>query len=146
MDDTLIAKLAEARMRKASIKDAMQMIVKEVTSTIEYKEFEVDLQHAVQAEAEALQAVNDAAFVEFEKDGNKHPHETITIKEYQIAEIIDQGKAREWCFVNYRPALTLDEKAFSSAAKQGLVPEEFVVVSNQYKATIAQNLEKYLSF
>jgi len=146
MDDTKIIKLAEARRDRTSVKDAMKMMVAAVTNLPEYKELEIDLQEAIETESEALEQVADTALAEF-NDGeraNIHPHPAITIKNYERCDILDENKAREWCFTNFRPALVLDTKVFVDAAKKKQVPEELVSVYSEYQATIAQDLSSYL--
>jgi hypothetical protein len=122
----------------------MKEMVALVTDKPEYKAMEAELQEAVQDEAEVLEDVTDLAMAEYESTDNKHPHEAITIKEFAINEILDEEKAREWCFANFHPGLVLDDKAFVGLAKQGKVPPELVSSYMQYKATISQDLSKYL--
>jgi hypothetical protein len=144
MDGALIVSLAMARAKKDDVKNAINKIQQAMYASPAYKSLECDLQSAVQEEANALEAVQTGAFADFNVTGEKHPHEAITIKEYNMCEIIDLEKAREWCFDNYRPGLSIDERAFIDLAKKKRVPEEFIKSYSQFRAAIAQDLSAYL--
>lgn len=144
MDIFLIRDLAIARENKARVKDAMKAMQDELTSSPEYKSLISLLSETVQTEIECFTIVKEAAMTEYEKTGEKHPHEAITIKEYSRNEILDYEKAREWCFTNLRPALSLDEKAFIDMAKKGRIPEDLIKSYSEFLATVSQDLTKYL--
>jgi hypothetical protein len=144
MDNSLIVKLAIARRDRQSIKDAMNMMLSAVTQSPEYKELETSLQQTMQVELETISLVNDAAFAEFELEGDKNVHEAVTIKEFHRFEIVDYNKALAWCVQNYTPGLSVDDKALIDLAKKGRAPEELVTSHSDFKATISQDLSKWL--
>lgn len=144
MDEMLIKNLATARDDKDKVKSIMKTMLEAVTSTQDYKDLEAALQESVQIEAEALEAVQKAAFAEFEATENKHPHEAVEIKEYHEVSVPDPARAVEWCIANFTPALSLDEKTFVDLARRGKVPAELFVETPTWKATIMRNLSKYI--
>jgi hypothetical protein len=144
MDNTLIIELANARFEKEKVKKAMKEALDLITKSEEYTSLEIALNQAMQDEADALTKVRDAAFAEYGKDGNKHPHEEVTIKEFTHCEIVDYERAREWCLKNFTPALTLDDKIFVNVAKKGMVPEDLVKEYSEFKAQVTQDLSAYL--
>lgn len=64
----------------------------------------------------------------------------VTVKNFTVVTITDEGKAREWCLTNFRPALKLDTKTFEKAAKDGTVPADLATVTKEARAQIATKL------
>jgi hypothetical protein len=144
MDDSTLKRLALARQHRADIRDCMKMAVSAITSTPEYKGLEGDLQAAMAEEADALTAVKDAAFAEFEKDGNKKPHDKVAIKHFTDVLVTDEDKLRAYCLVAFHAALKVDDKIVESAAKQRLIPADYFTETDRYEASIATDLSSLL--
>lgn len=144
MDDVLVRKLASARVKRQSIKDAMHMMLKPITSSEEYTALEIDLKNAVAEEAEYTFTVKDEAMSEYGVTGNKHPNQYVEVKEFTEVEILDPIGATEWCIGHFTPALVLDEKTFMAAAEKKQVPAEFVSVRKEPRALISRDLSELL--
>lgn len=90
---------------------------------------------------EELEAqVREAALEEYKAHGTKQPHERVTIKMFSIVKPYNEDAAREWCFSNFRPALTLDAKTFEKAVKDGQIPPSIAESDSEPRVTIATKL------
>lgn len=74
------------------------------------------------------------------KAGVRQPHEKVKIENHTIVKPYNEANAREWCFTNFRPALTLDTKTFEKAAKDGQIPSNIVETDTEPRAKIASKL------
>lgn len=66
--------------------------------------------------------------------------ERVTVKMFNVVEIYDELKAKEWCIDHFTPALKLDGKVFEKAAKDGNIPADLVKVFKEPRAQIATKL------
>jgi hypothetical protein len=151
MDTTQITALARARKATEAAKKALDDFMKPVTDGDPYKTLEAALDAAKVSEQATYDAVASEAETEYgiakEKnpdEANRHPADGLEIKEVDVVTILDKPAAKEWCMTHFTPALSLDEKAFEKAAKDGNVPENLATVKKVPKAYIAKDLSKWL--
>jgi hypothetical protein len=147
MDDSLIHNLAVARQELQSVKDGIAMLKRIFESSPEYQGLQTDLALKEQHEAEAITAVNDAAFAEWEANrDNIHPHSVVTIKTFTDYNIIDDpDKVEKFCFEEFHKGLTLDYKVLESAAKNGLLDDRLYEVKERHQAQISKDLSGYIN-
>ena len=127
-------------------KTEMMALIEQVKSMSAYMQaYKAAEEYAGEAR-EITQEIEALCLPQFEADGNKHPHNAITIKEFDVVSIPVTASAREWCFTNLRPALKLDVKIFEKFVLSGNVPAELASVTKEPRVQIAQDLTKYLDF
>jgi hypothetical protein len=136
--ETALDLLKSAREISAEQKDAKAKIIEQAKARAEY------------AEADSKQAQADEAAVSLENEIKKialdlaelcaELPERVKVKMFAIVTPYDKVAARDWCFVNFRPALALDEKTFEKAVKDGNIPAELATVIKEARAQIATKL------
>lgn len=89
--------------------------------------------------AAGLEAEIKKIAVELDRDGVELP-ERVKVKMFTVISEYDKTAAREWCFMNFRPALMLDEKTFEKAVKDGNIPADLATVIKEARAQIATKL------
>jgi len=139
MDD-LLNNLKKAREELGKIKEAQKQRLDAFQQSQEWTVlqlarlgYETDI---VNFEAE----IKDAALADYATTQDKHPRSEIEIKLFKVVDILNDVAAREWCFLNFRPALKLDTKTFEKAAKDGSIPAELATVSEEPRVQIATRL------
>jgi hypothetical protein len=138
--ETLVSQLALARRISQEASEA----VGELTRHLQQSDVFIATAKAAE-EARASEAALDAALREYAlkqylTDSNKHPHEKVEIKKFTVVEIPNAEAAREWSFLNFRPALKLDTKVFEKAAKDGSIPTDLVCIIEEPRVQIATKL------
>jgi hypothetical protein len=136
----LITKLKNARSELERVKEEQKAALGAFQQTAEWQDKQLErLSHS--GDVDGLEAaIRDLAISEYQASGNKKPHELVQIKIFRIVDILNRAAAREWCFLNFRPALSLDDKKFEQAAKDGSVPAELATVAEEPRAQIAKDL------
>lgn len=136
--------LALARAYAVKIVETRKELEAAIEETPEYRVWNIAKNAASEASAEVdkLEAeIKALAIANF--DGNKTPANGLVIKVFQVVTM-DEKSAREWAFINYRPALKLDKTAIEKAAKDGTVPAEIATVTSENRAQLASDLSEYL--
>ena len=95
--------------------------------------------HLEQIEA----ALRSVVVIEFHATGNKAPAPGVGIRKVTCFGYKEE-RALEWATL-HDMALKLDKKAFETIVKNMAVPPNFVTITTEPVATIAQDLEKALS-
>ena len=140
INDQTINELKQAREEADELKKKSQALLNLALLNPEY----VDALNAARKSAEYVQEleghIHHEALSSFRLDGNKSPHDKVAVKMFKVVEPYDDVAAREWCFLNFRPALRLDDKTFEKAAKDGSIPDELATVSEEPRVQIATKL------
>ena len=138
--DTLVKQLQLARNRQEVAKAERDALIEQLQTTQEWKE-KYAAHEEVKIFVENLEAdIKELAKNEYMANGNKKPHDAVQIKLFSVVDILNETAAREWCFLNFRPALSLDVKKFEKAAKDGSIPAELATVSEEPRVQIATKL------
>lgn len=126
-------KLADAKTKKAALLAALEASPewKDAVTQIAFSENEVN-----KLEAE----IREEALDEFKATGTKKPHESVQVQFYSIVKEYNEAAAREWCFQNFRPALTMDTKTFEKAVKDGQIPDSIAQSDVEPRVKIATKL------
>lgn len=90
---------------------------------------------------QASQEVREAALAAYNETGEKSPHPAVKIKMYTVLEYLN-SEALDYARQHLPKALKLDRRTFEKAAKA--IEPEFVMVTQEARATIARDLSKYL--
>lgn len=139
-----ITELAQMRVRRNELHTKQQKLLLELQNSEPYMQLDM-MRTQADAEIERLtEEIRMKALEEFNGTNNKHPFGGVQIKFFTVVTIHDEGKAREWCLNNFRPALKLDTKVFEKAAKDGTIPDDLVKVEAEPRAQIATDLSEYL--
>ena len=141
----LLHDLHSARIGADEANVAMKLLIEQVKLSDVYKDAQEDAWQCLADTATLTQLINQASLAQFAADANKHPHEAVTIMEFNVVTIPDPEEAREWCFDNFRPALALNFKVFEKAVKEGMVDAEIATVTKEARVQIAQDLSKFLA-
>ena len=138
--DNLVKQLQLARNRQEVAKAERDTLLEQLQATPEWKE-KYAAHEEVKTLVENLETdIKEMAVAEYKTSGNKKPHEAVQIKLFSTVDILNEAAAREWCFLNFRPALKLDTNTFEKAAKDGSIPAELATVSEEPRAQIATKL------
>ncbi len=140
MFDELFEQLKEAREESAAAREAKRQIIEAAQTSTEYRRAD-ETTTAADAEIGRLEEqIRAAALSEYSASGNKKPHANVTVKMFTTVAIPDEAAAREWCFINFRPALKFDAKTFEKAVKDGAVPAVLASTQDEPRAQIATKL------
>ncbi len=142
---TLDKKIEELKALRESLEAGktvaaeMYEALKTVPAFIDYEDTKA---HNKEVDAAITQLENEirAEAVAVYKAGVKQPHEKVKIENHTIVKPYNEANAREWCFTNFRPALTLDTKTFEKAAKDGQIPSNIVETDTEPRAKISSKL------
>jgi hypothetical protein len=143
MDENKIRSLANIRLSKQSLNDALKMMVSGITDSPEYKEIEKALQASTETESAILHEIVDSALIEFRTTGNKHIHEVVTVKEFNLITLVNEDELREWLLDNFTPALVVDDKIVKDEAKKGNLPARFFTKESEARVQLSANLSAY---
>ena len=140
--DNFVRQLAEARKSYDEVKAQADDMMANFKETAAYKETVLLKEQASSEVASLEESIRTIAMTQYQVDENKHPHENIEIKVFPVAKLIKEkiGGLKEWCFLNFRPALKLDTKVFEKATKDGSIPAELATVSEEPHVHIATKL------
>ena len=143
--DELIKQLALAREVYEALKARKSALVEDaLAKTAGYSELVVSVQGAKDCLEILESKVRDLALQAYAADQNKKPHAAVQIKVFKNVYIPNVNAALEWCLGHFTPALVLDTKAFSDAAKSGTIPAELATVTEEPRVNISTNLDKFL--
>lgn len=142
---TLLKALQAARLGAEEAKARKNKILEEAQLSEAYQLAQADIGSLTNSAEIIGKEIEILCLPQFKADGNKHPHEAVTIKEFDVVAIANETAAREWCFTNFRPALKLDNKVFEKAATDGSVPAELATVTKEARVQVASDLSKYLA-
>ncbi len=141
----LITKLAQSRRSLVElVEEKEELLASAIAKIPGYENLLTEITKTKESIESIEKQIRDSAVQDFRVRGNKRPHDAVQIKVFQIVSVVDEPKAREWCFQNFRPALKLDTKTFEKAAKDGSVPSDLVVCEEEPRAQIATDLSKYI--
>ena len=141
----LLKSLAKARRLEELTKLAKQDAVAEFEASPFFQALQVNYAEALAKTNELTEQLRSDGMDIYNLDGEKKPsHGGFEIKMSTNVNILDEGKAREWCFQNFRPALKLDPKTFKDAVKDGNIPPELGSVEVEPKVYIKSDLSKFL--
>lgn len=104
----LIGKLSEARTKAQGCKDARNAALEEFQKSPAWVVPFTESQNADTVVDNLETEIKELALVQFKNDGDKHPHDKITIKIFKTFKVLDAEKVREWCAVNLAKALKPD--------------------------------------
>ena len=138
-----LGKIFTLEQQAAQAKADMSALLESVKESPAYAALFEALKAADTESGELREALKQEFSIRFGEDGNKKPHPAIQIKEFDVVQILDKERAREWCLANFRPALKLDEKTFEKAAKDGTIPADLAMVSKEPRVQIASDLSDY---
>ena len=141
--DNFVGQLANARKRYDEVKAQENDLMANFKETPAYKETVLLKEQASSEVASLEESIRTIAMTQYQVDENKHPHENIEIKVFPVAKLIKEkiGGLKEWCFLNFRPALKLDEAKCIDAAKKGDIPDEFFEAYLEPRVQIATKLK-----
>jgi len=131
--------LRESLEAGKTIAAEMYETLKETPAFMNYEDMKAHNKE-VDAAITQLEIEIRAEAVDVFKAGTKQPHEKVKIEMHTIVKPYNEANAREWCFTNFRPALSLDTKAFEKAAKNGQIPENIAETDTEPQAKIASKL------
>lgn len=142
---SLVSRLAVLRLERDQHKVAMDKVIEEAKKDKVYVAarliFDTD-----QLQITALEEkVRDWAVEHYKNTGSKKPHPALQIRVTK-AIVYATDKAMEWCEKNLPVAIkrTVDAKLFEKTVQSiGALPD-FVIVTEEPKATIATDLTPYL--
>lgn len=140
-----ITYLAQLRQEVAEIKEEVDKAQADLEATAEWQRIasiKEQLKQRQDAQAEAEDHIRYLALMEWENDGNKHPHPAITIKTMTRLDY-DQEAAKSYSIAHLPNALKLDTRAFEKAAK--VLGLDFVIITNHPQATIATDLREWVA-
>lgn len=140
MNDEKLQALAAAREAVELAKNEKYKMVLALEESPAYKAI---LEQIAAAESEASrldEEIRTEAIAEFKATGTKQPHEKVSIALYSIVKPYNEATAREWCFSNFRPALTLDKKSFEKAVTSGQIPDSIAQSDSEPRVKIAKQL------
>lgn len=140
MKQELIDTLAAARYATALADVERIKLVEAFEATPEYKNAIATLSAAKAEEARLDEEVRAAALAEYQETQTKNPHEKVSIAIFSTVKPYNEAAAREWCFMNFRPALTLDKKAFEKAVTAGQIPDNIAQSDTEARVKIAKQL------
>ena len=141
MLDKLLEDLKVSRQRAERARAEKTELVQKFQQTPEYTSLDLELKFADEAKDRLENELRQFALNQYLDDNNKHPHPKIEIKIFKFVDILNEGAAREWCFLNFRPALKLDTKAFEKAAKDGNIPPDLAALREEPRVLISSVLE-----
>ncbi len=139
----LIEQLRAARAEEERAAEADVKAFEALTQTDAYKaHVSTKLDHTTaKLRVEEIEAqIRTAALDEYKASGTKRPHEFVEIKMFSIVKPYNESNAREWCFLNFRPALMLDKKSFEKSAKDGQIPPGIAETDTEPRAQISKKL------
>ena len=139
----LLTRLAQARALGQEHRDKIAVLEAELAESPIAKQIATlrihsAPQHDDMAAAEA--DVRKAALETYAKDGNKKPHESVSIRVYTILDY-ELYTALEYARQFIPQALKLDKRAFEKVAKA--VDINFVTARTEPRVAIARDLSKY---
>lgn len=140
MFDELFEQLKEAREKSAAAREAKRQIIEAAQSSTEYRYADETTTAADEAITRLENEIRSAAVNGYVSAGIKKPHPSVTVKMFTTVAIPDEAAAREWCFINFRPALKFDAKTFEKAVKDGAVPAVLASTQDEPRAQIATKL------
>lgn len=139
-----IAELAQLRVNRNKLHNEQQKMMLALQNSEPYMQLDL-MRTQTDAEIERVtEEIRMKALEEFNGTKNKHPFDGVQIKFFTIVSITDETRAREWCLMNFRPALKLDAKVFEKAVKDGTIPADLAKVDVEPRAQISTDLSDYL--
>lgn len=139
-----IRALADARREADAAKQSMNALIEQVKQTPEYQRISASREHYDGICETIISEIQTNALEIYTSEQNKKPHPAVQVKVFSVVKIQNDAAAREWCFSNFRPALKLDTKTFEKAARDGNIPADLAVVSDDARVQIATDLSEYL--
>ena len=85
--------------------------------------------------------VRRQALATYAETGDKAPHPAVKIKDFTVLDY-EPGAALDYARVYIPRAVKLDKRAFEKAAR--VLEPDFVKITQEPRATIARDLNKYL--
>jgi len=141
----LLARLAKARQFENICVLARKDALAEFEASEYYQALMVKAAEAQKDVNMFTEQLKEEAISQYGVDLDMKPeHGGYEIKMSTNVNVVDEGKAREWCFQNFRPALKLDPKTFKDAVKDGNIPPELASVEVEPKVYIKSDLSKFL--
>jgi len=140
INDQTIQELKQAREEAEALKATAKGMLEVVEKSPAYIEASDKARKAADYVLELESHIRHTALTEYADTQDKHPRSEIEIKLFKVVDILNDVAAREWCFLNFRPALKLDTKTFEKAAKDGSIPTELATVSEEPRVQIATKL------
>lgn len=135
---TLLDQLKDERAQAAYMRDQKRLMIEEVQNSKPYM-FADSCQQKHDENITRLEAKIRQMALDLHGVGAELP-ERVDVKKFTVVNEYDKTAAREWCFINFRPALILDSKTFDKAVKDGNIPADIATVGNEYRAQIATKL------
>lgn len=141
---TLLNDLHKYRISMDAAKTTMSEIIEKAKQEMTYRDADADASLCTAKIMEIVQLINDQCLPQFAMDGEKHLHEAVIVKEFDVVNPYDPQRATAWCFTDFHAGLKLDVKSFESEVKAGRVPAELASVTKEPRVQIASDLSKYL--
>ena len=140
INDQTIQELKQAREEAEALKASAKAMLEIVEKSPAYIEAADQARKAADYVLDLESHIRHEALATYVDTQEKHPRPEIEIKVFKVVDILNDVAAREWCFLNFRPALKLDTKTFEKAAKDGSIPAELATVSEEPRVQIATKL------
>jgi hypothetical protein len=141
--NTLLQILHQARVSETCAKALMSEMVDMLQARPDYQQAKLDVGDAAQIIEVTKAKIENLCLPQFAADGNKQPHDAITIKEFDVVTIPDETKARYWCFTDFHAGLKFDANTFKKEVKTGNVPAELATVTKEARVQIAADLSEF---
>lgn len=143
MDISEIQTIANLRTQLPELKAERDKLIKAVTESEEYKNWDYRIQKTQEALEIAEENLRHEAIALYQSTKMKKMGFGVEIKLFKTVHI-DEGSVRDWCLKNFTPALKLDTKMVEKAAIAGTLPEWLTEVTETPKVMIPQDLSAYL--
>ena len=135
-----LKQLRDARIFLERSQAAKKAAVQEFENSEAYQNIKANLQDATDAVSILEMTIKNLAEDKFLQD-NVKSQPGYTVKTKSIITLLDTNKIKEWCFTNFRPALVLDTKAITDAAKNKQIPADFYSTDYINQVQISSNLD-----
>jgi hypothetical protein len=143
MKEETIKKLAQARADAEKSQAALKAIREDFEKSEAYTTAVANLAAATVALTTTDLNFRIEALATFKADENKHA-DAYEVKDETTVSIPNEAAALGWCRKNYTPAIRLDVKEFSRAAKAGSIPAKLATVKVEPKIYVKGDLSAWL--